>query len=141
MAKTCFKTVFKPPKVDFRQLRPKFQNALSHRKGCFTMKMNHFKTVIMSDWRIILQNTQIFFLTYQRTITSLSFPIGISYWENRIHLGALIFGSQNFPVSHMFLKYRSRENENEFKKHERGFFSQQTSIKNPLLVYTHVSHI
>ena len=60
VAKRGFKTVSKPSKASFRQLRQKFQDALSHRKGHFTVKRHHFKTVIMSDWRIILQNTQIF---------------------------------------------------------------------------------
>jgi hypothetical protein len=26
------------------------------------------------------------------------FSAGVTYWENQIHLRALIFGSQNFPV-------------------------------------------
>ena len=70
MAKHGFKMVSKPPKEYFQQLKPKFQDALSHRKGRFTMKRNNFKTVIMSYWRIILENAQIFlFLIGQRTIT------------------------------------------------------------------------
>ena len=87
VAKRCFKTVSKPPKADFRQLRPKFQGVSSHRNWRFTMKMHHFKTVILSDWRIILQNARRFlFLTGQRTITYLSFPTSVAYWENQINL-------------------------------------------------------
>jgi hypothetical protein len=36
----------------------------------------------------------------------------------------------------MFLKCRSRENENESQRYERGFFSQQTNIQKPLPVCT-----
>ena len=32
----------------------------------------------------------------------------------------------------MFLKYRSREDENEFQKTERDFFSEQANIQKPL---------
>ena len=108
----------------------------------FTMKRNHFK-IGDSEW---LENhftkwSEVFFLAWERIITSLIFPTGISYWENQIHLWALIFGSQNLPVLHMFLTYRSRENENEFPKVERGFCSQQTNIKKTISFYTHVSHI
>ena len=81
------------------------------------------------------------FLTCQRTINSLIFSTGVTYWENQIHLWDLIFGSQNSPVWHMFLKYISRANENEFQKTERGFCLQQTSIQKPLSVYTQVSQI
>ena len=95
--------------------------------------------MILSDWRIILRNgRRILLLTCQRTITSLNFPIGVIYWENQIHLWAIIFGSQNFPVWHMFLKCRSRANENESQRTERGFFSQQTNIQNPLPFCTHL---
>ena len=141
MAKNGFKMVSKPPKANFQQLRLKFQGAWSHRNWRFTMKRHHFKMVIMSDWRIIFKNYQRFvFLTCQRTIISLSFTTGISYWENQIHLWALIFRSQNFPALHMFLKYRSWENENNFQKLERGFCSQQNNIQKSLSVYTYVSH-
>ena len=142
MANRCFKMISKPWKADFRQLRPKFQGAPSHRNWRFTMKRNHFKTVILSDWRIILQNYWRFlFLTCYRTIKSLSFPTGISYSENWIHLWALIFGSQNFHVLHMFLKYKYLENGNEFQEIERGVCSKNTNIKKPILVYTQVSQI
>ena len=49
MAKHGFKMVSKTPKAGFRQLRLKFQDALSHQKGRFNVKINHFKMVIMSD--------------------------------------------------------------------------------------------
>ena len=106
------------------------------------MKRHRFKTVILSDWRIILQNSwSFFFLTCYRTINSLSFPTGISYWENQIHLWALMFGSQNFPVLHVFVKYIYMENGNEFQETERGFCSQKTNIQKILSFYTQVSHI
>ena len=59
VAKRGFKMISKPSKADFRQLRPKFQDALSHRKGRFPVKRHHFKMVIMSEWRIIFQNAGI----------------------------------------------------------------------------------
>ena len=98
--------------------------------------------MILSDWRIILQNTQRFlFLTCQKTITSHSFPTSIAYWENRIHLWALIFGSQNFPVLHMFLKYRYRENENDFQKMREVLLTKNQCTKISFSLYTGVTDL
>ena len=74
-------------------------------------------------------------MTKKRTITSLSFPMGVTDWDNRVHLWALNYRSQNSSVWHMFLKYICRENENESQITERGFFSLKTIIQTPLSVF------
>ena len=141
VAKHLSKRASKPSKsLAFGGLNTKFEALLateSAEKSIFPVKSHHFQMMILSDWRIIFRNGRRFLLlTCQRTITSLIFPTGIIYWENWIHLWALIFGTQNFPVWHMFLKCRSRAYENESQRTKRGFFSKQTNIQKPLLVCT-----
>ena len=90
---------------------------------------------------MILQNSWRFlFLTCHRKINSLNFPTSIAYWENRIHIWALIFRSQNFLVLHMFLKYRYLENGNNFKK-LREVFSQKERVHKNLFQFIHRYHI
>jgi hypothetical protein len=91
VAKRLSKRASKPPKsLAFSGLNAKFGALLateSAEKSVFTVLSHHFQMMILSDWRIFLRNGQIFlFLTCQRTITSLIFPTGVIYWENRIHL-------------------------------------------------------
>ena len=112
----------------------------SAEESIFTVLSHHFQMMILSDWRIILRNGQrIFFLIHKISIASLIFPIGVTYWENQIHLRALIFGSHIFLFWHMFVKCRSGENENGYQGNERGFFSEQTDAQNHLSIYIHLS--
>ena len=87
-------------------------------------------------WHMCINQKRFLYIGLFWAKPSLIFRTGVSYLENQIHLWALIFGSQNFPVWHMFLKYRSLENENEFQKNKRFFFSKQTNIKKPISIYT-----
>ena len=87
--------------------------------------------MILSDSRIILQNAQRFlFLTGQRTITSLSFPIGIVDWENQIHLWDLIFGSQNFLFDICFRNIDPGKIKMNSKKMREVFFQNKPIYKN-----------
>ena len=83
-----------------------------------------FEIQMSGKWKWISNNWErLLLIIKQRTINYLQFLTGVTCLDNRIHLWALIFGSQNFPVWHMFLKYRCRANENESQRTERGFFS------------------
>ena len=92
-------------------------------------------------WHLCINRKRFLYIGLLWAKNNLSFPTGIVDWENWIRLWGLIFRSQNFPVLHMFLKYRYWENENEFQKSERSFCSQQTNPQKPLSVYTQVSQI